>query len=233
MRGSRDLWRRLVGVAIGQGGPLEPARLCTACVAVLGVAGAGISLMDDAGTTAAVYASDHWTERLQQLQFIGGDGPIADAYAHGEPIFETEIAAAGVSRWPGFGRAAADLGAGAVFSIPLQVGAARVGVLTLYRREAGPLDSEVGTDAVVAAEAITRLILGWQAATPEGLLAPELRDDGIYLAVVHQAAGMVSAQLELGVGAALALLRARSFANGQPIAELAADVVGGRVRFDA
>ena len=34
-------------------------------------------------------------------------------------------------------------------------------------------------------------------------------------AIVHQAAGMVSAQCRRGIGDALALLRARAFADGQ------------------
>ena len=43
---------------------------------------------------------------------------------------------------------------------------------------------------------------------------------------------MVSVQLGVGVGEALARLRARAFAIDRPIAEMAADVVAHRLRLD-
>jgi ANTAR domain len=50
-------------------------------------------------------------------------------------------------------------------------------------------------------------------------------------AVVHQASGMVSAQLEVSVGQALIRLRAHAYGNNLPLAEVAEDVVSRRVRF--
>ncbi len=194
--------------------------------------GAAITLMVAGGGVGAGYASDPGTQLLQELQFLVGDGPIADAYAGGVPVAEADLAGAGFGRWAGFCRGAVGSGVRAVFSFPLRVGAARVGVLTLYRAEPGMLDDAVYGEALVAAEMITRLILGWQAHAPGRMLAVELHNDGVYQAVVHQASGMISVQLDVDVGEALSRLRARSFATSRPIAKLAADVVAGRVRFD-
>jgi hypothetical protein len=44
---------------------------------------------------------------------------------------------------------------------------------------------------------------------------------------------MVSVQLSVSVAEALVRLRARAFTEGRPLAELAADVVSRRERFDA
>ena len=44
---------------------------------------------------------------------------------------------------------------------------------------------------------------------------------------------MVAAQLEVSVGEALVRLRAHAFGNDRPLAEVAADVVARRLRFDA
>jgi hypothetical protein len=49
---------------------------------------------------------------------------------------------------------------------------------------------------------------------------------------IHQAAGVVSVQLQTDVGTALAIIRARAFANGQSLRELAGDIVTRRVRLD-
>jgi hypothetical protein len=51
--------------------------------------------------------------------------------------------------------------------------------------------------------------------------------------VVHQASGMVAAQLEVSVAQALIRLRAYAFGNDRPLTEVAKDVVARRLRFDA
>jgi AmiR/NasT family two-component response regulator len=52
-----------------------------------------------------------------------------------------------------------------------------------------------------------------------------------YQTQVHQATGMVLAQTGVTIEQAFLMLRARAFAEGIPLAELAADVVARRVRF--
>jgi hypothetical protein len=51
--------------------------------------------------------------------------------------------------------------------------------------------------------------------------------------VVHQASGMVAAQLDVSVGHALIRLKAYAFGNGRPLAEVAEDVVARKLRFAA
>ncbi|KHD73897.1 ANTAR domain-containing protein, partial [Actinoplanes utahensis] len=51
-------------------------------------------------------------------------------------------------------------------------------------------------------------------------------------AVVHQATGMVSVQLEAGPEEAFARLRAHAFAAERELEAVAADVVARRLRFD-
>lgn len=80
--------------------------------------------------------------------------------------------------------------------------------------------------ANVAAE----VLLGLQAEGPADVLAPELDEDSNFHYVVHQAAGMLSAQLEVGLAQALVRLRAHSFAAQRPITEVAKEVVARRLR---
>jgi len=51
--------------------------------------------------------------------------------------------------------------------------------------------------------------------------------------VVHQATGMVAAQLEVSVGQALVRLCAYAFGNDRPLTDVAWDVVARKLRFDA
>lgn len=91
----------------------------------------------------------------------------------------------------------------AVFSFPLQVGAARLGALSLYQERPGPLDDDRYADVVVMAGVLIRAILGVQAGALDAALGVGLYDIGGDSAGVHQASGMVSAQLDIGVGEAL------------------------------
>jgi hypothetical protein len=51
-------------------------------------------------------------------------------------------------------------------------------------------------------------------------------------AEVYQAIGMISVQLGVSLEEASVRLRARAFASGLPLGEIADDVVGRRLRFD-
>ena len=52
-------------------------------------------------------------------------------------------------------------------------------------------------------------------------------------AVVHQATGMISAQLHVGVDEALVRLRGRAFAVDRAVEAVAAEVVAGSSRFES
>ena len=70
-----------------------------------------------------------------------------------------------------------------------------------------------------------------QGDTPLGMLAAELEAGGDFQLVVHQATGMVAAQLDVGVGEALSRLRAQAFADDRLLVDIADDVVQRRLRF--
>ena len=62
-------------------------------------------------------------------------------------------------RWPGFVPAAVAAGARALFAFPLQAGTIRVGVLSLYRVQPGPLTPQRLADALVFADIAPQLLL--------------------------------------------------------------------------
>jgi GAF domain len=208
------------------------SELCSVCVETLSVTGAGITLMGSDDMPASMGASDPSVERLEELEFTLGQGPWGDAYRQGAPIFETDLLWHPPAAWPAFASCAVDAGLHAVFSFPLQIGVARLGVLALYQERPGALGDDTAADAFVMADVITRTILDMHAGVPEESLMNMVSEEGAYRAEVHQASGMISVQLHVGVGEALALLRARAFALDRRIGDVAADVVSRRLRFD-
>ena len=79
------------------------------------------------------FASDAVSARLEELQFTMGEGPDAEDFAFGSPMLIPDLESM-AARWPGFTPAAAAAGARAMFALPLQDGAIRVGVLAAAPR---------------------------------------------------------------------------------------------------
>ncbi len=83
------------------------------------------------------------------------------------------------------------------------------------------------------ADVAAQAVLVMQAHAPPGALAATLEAGADFQYVVHQAAGMVAAQLEVSVAEALVRLRAHAFGNDRPLAAVARDVVARALRFEA
>jgi hypothetical protein len=169
---------------------------------------------------------------IEDLQYTLGEGPCVDAHRHGTAVLEPDLAKPDKPRWQAFSSPALEAGARAVFGFPIRVGAAHLGALDLYRDRPGPLSDDQLADAQVMADVAARAILAMQAHASPGTVAVELEAEANFQYVVHQAAGMVSVQLDVTVGEALIRLRAHAFRTGRLIADVARDVVERRLRFD-
>ncbi len=189
------------------------------------MSGAGIMLMWADSPTGSLCSTNKMSDLVEQLQFALGEGPCVDAYLGDWPVLEPDLANPATSRWPAFSPPAIEAGARAVFGFPLQVGAVRLGALNLCCARPGPLSDDQHADALVMAGIVARSVLALQADASPGALAAELEEGADFHYVVHQAAGMVAAQLEVSVGQALVRLRAYAFGNGRPLTDVAKDVV--------
>lgn len=205
--------------------------LCRVCVEVLRVAGASVIVMSDA-LSSPLSSSDPVAARLEDLQLSMGEGPSIDAFATGRGVFEPDLATPRQVRWLAFGPEALAAGANALFAFPLRVGGVRLGALTLYQAQAGELSADQHADAQTMANVVAHTVLALQARVEPGTLSPYLEILVAYRAELHQASGMVSVQLGTGVGQALVRLRAHSYATDRTIADVATDVVAGRLHFD-
>jgi GAF domain-containing protein len=199
---------------------------------VTGVTGAGIMLMAGEVPQGSVCTTNDVSALVEQLQFELGEGPCVEAHQKGRPVLEPDLAAPAVPRWLAFTGPAVEAGVRAVFGFPLQVGAVRLGALNLYCDQPGSLSAEQHADALVMADVAAQAVLMMQADAPPGKLALELEAGGNFQYVVHQASGMVAAQLGVSVGQALIRLRAYAFGNDRPLTEVAQEVVARTLRFD-
>ena len=206
-------------------------QICRACVAGLDVDGAAISLLTASALSATLWASDATAELLEELQFTLGQGPCMEAATTGRPDLTPDLSdITDTSRWSIFAAAVAERagGIGAVFALPLQWGTVNLGVLDLYRRAPGSLTRGQLRDVVSTAEIAALMLLGLR--TDPG---DEHSWDGSWgnRAEIHQATGMVIAQLGLSATDAFARLRAYAFAERRLLCDVATDVVARRLWF--
>jgi hypothetical protein len=208
------------------------ARLCAVSAHVSAMTGAGIMLMSDDIPIGSVCTTDEVSTLIEDLQFTLGEGPCVDAHTHGRPVLEPDLADPSTPRWLAFSPPALAAGARAIFGFPLQVGAVRLGALNLYRDRRGPLSDDQHADALVMADVAAHEVLAMQGHASPDAVAAELDVGADFHLVVHQASGMVAAQLEITVGEALVRLRAYVFAHDLTLSEVAEAVVARRLRFD-
>ena len=230
MAGERRL--RILSQLVGSSAPdLGTKRLCEVALDITTMSGAGIMLMAGDLPRGSVCTSNGVSALIEDLQYALGEGPCVDAFSQDRPVLEPDLAHPDVPRWLAFAGPALDAGVRAIFGFPLRVGAVRLGALNLYRDRPGPLDDDQHADALVMADVVAQAVLVLQADAPAGGLAAALVAGAEFHYVVHQAAGMVAAQLDTTVTDALIRLRAHAFGNDLPLTDVARSVVAKRLRF--
>ena len=108
----------------------------------------------------------------------------------------------------------------------------RLGALNLCRDRAGPLSDDQHADALVMADIAAQAVLVMQANAPPGKLGSELGAGADFHYAVHQASGMVAAQLGVSVRDAMVRLQAYAFGNDRSLSQVAKEVVDRKLRFD-
>jgi len=224
----------------GDSAPDEPpsllARICDECRAGLPIDGVSVSVVTSTGNRMTVQASDDVASRLDDLQYDLGEGPSVAAFADRKPVTVGDLAdLSAAARWPAFAPAAVRAGARAVFAYPLQLGAARLGVLLTYRNAPGQLDAAHRARTVRLADGAFHAVLDLLGGSAAGGATTEHRPGGavpLHRAEVYQAAGMVMSHLGVSIEEATVRLRAYAFARDRPVIDVARDIVARGLRLD-
>jgi len=250
-----DRLRAELGAAVSGAGSAQMVadRLCVACVGLLDVDGASISLTLGGTNRGTFGASGALSRQLDELQFTFGQGPCLDAYHGGVPVLVADLDDPAETRWPAFTDALLQAGVSAVFALPVSLASSRVGALDLFRRRRGRLDDQALAGGLLAAELAALPLLDLLAASVSRDMAGGLivdggtagPDGGGYMGEadadgwtqlasldrveVYQATGMLMGALDVDQTEALVRLRAHAYAQGTTAARVAAAIVERRV----
>lgn len=229
-RRAAAVWDRLALHAAGHERRVSVADVCAVAVSSAPMGGAWVAAARDGEPDFVLSVTDLIGERLAEVQLTLGEGPSHDVLASVAPVLASDLGDAESSgRWPAFTPAARQLGAGAIFAFPLTVGVIRAGVLGLYRGSAGPVSGGQLGDLLILADIATMMLLGGVAGHGDEAdgQAPDLAR---HRAEIDQATGMLTVQLGVPAGEALARLRAYAYAQDRRLAEVAGDIVARRLR---
>lgn len=195
----------------------------------VGADSAAVALFGTDLDHALIASSDTTAQVAHDLEFVVGEGPMCEAT---DGLCAVAAAGAELSaRWPQYGPAVAGLGVASVWAVPLTQEHACLGALAVFDppRTSGPVDL---TSFQAVADALTRtLLLDVQGGDRDnGLVRSPLIEEANDRRVVHQAAGIVAVQHNCDLATALALIRARAFAEDQRAATVAARILQGELR---
>ncbi|TFC83366.1 ANTAR domain-containing protein [Cryobacterium cheniae] len=210
----------------------DESRLYEPFLGVLPVDGLSISTFGDFLPAESVSASDALSFRLDELQIDLGEGPCWDALETGSPVLEPNIRERPRRVWPAFSKAIIADDLGAVFAFPLVLGPLRIGAIDLYTSRPSHL-SELNIQHTSAlATVVSRLVLA------RAIRLSQSDSDGDTDArkqfsrrEVHQATGMVLAQLGISALDARLIIQGHAFAAGRSVQEIAGEIIDRRLSF--
>lgn len=213
-------------------GSLTVEAVCRCCVHVLPVDSVAIGVIGPSATWESMGASDATATLLQAQQILAGEGPAYDALTRGGPVLVDDLST-GFDRWPGFTAALGDGARGSLFAFPLQIGAISVGVMNLSRTVPGPLEGPEAADVLTVADIVTMVLLTRsEDLDGDGFGAETWWAPSPTSSEIHQATGMVVAQLSVPPRVAYLRLRAYAFATERSLYEVARAVIDRHLRFD-
>lgn len=204
--------------------------LCDPFMGLFPVDGAAVSLLGERVGQSTVCSSNDTAARLDEIQLDSGDGPCWQAMTTRTTVVAADLRAMPDSSWPGFldtlrSDPISDE-VGSMYALPLTVGSLEIGAIDLFSSSVGVLTrpqlQEATTLARIAAWQVLRRVLSDEV---DGALSSGPRRE------VHQATGMVLAQLNVSAQDAELMLRAHAFATGRTVLDVATDVIERRLDF--
>lgn len=206
--------------------------LCGPFVSAFGVTGAAVMTLGKPLGSETLCATGVDAARYSEIQLDLGEGPGWEALASHRPVLHSNIQHGRSASWPLAWQSFREAGVGALFAFPLAVAGIDVGAITLHVSSAASLTEAQVSDATHLARILSRQVLrrslfafsklegesaGWNA--------------NFSRREVHQATGMVLAQMHVTPDDALLVLRGHAFATSRPVRDVAADVIARTLNF--
>lgn len=206
--------------------PANPTQALSRIFAeVLPVDGASVSALGTVLGTETLSATDEQAARIDEVQFDLGEGPCWDAWRSAIPVIEQAVRSS--TRWPAFVAAIRSEPVTSLYAFPVSVGTLRFGAVDLYSQERLEMKPAELRQATLMADVVGRRLL--QDALDAA--ADDTDDNPHSRRVIHQATGMVLAQLDLPPEEAQLIIQGHAFATSRSMMGVAQDITAGALAF--
>jgi hypothetical protein len=207
-------------------------RLTERCVSLLGVAEAGVVLVDVHGQLRALASSSERMHLIELIELQSKDGPCLDCWRSGEAVREDHLADA-LARWPHFAPAALAAGFASVYAVPMRLRDERLGALNLFANEDRGLVKSVETLAQALADVATIGILHERFIRQREEVSEQLQIAFNTRIVLEQAKGVVAQAMNIDIDEAFATLRGYARHHNLLLSEVAGQVIAGELAVEA
>jgi transcriptional regulator with GAF, ATPase, and Fis domain len=183
----------------------------------------GIMLVDRSGDLAFVAASDDAVVEIERYQERVNDGACYHAFRTGSMVAAEDLTSD--DRWPGYRDRVLAVGARAVLGLPMHAFGQTIGVMNVYRPNAGPWV----TDEVQTLRALTAIAAAFIVHHADEQEARSVRTN-LEAAIdsrdlIGQAKGLIMAREGVGSDEAFDRLRERSQRANRKLRDVAAELV--------
>ncbi|MFC5029498.1 ANTAR domain-containing protein [Streptomyces fildesensis] len=215
--------RRVSQAAAGDASGL-PGRLCHALCGVLEADWAVMSLLSDTPGRQLLAVSGMPALRLEELEFLVGEGPCHSASLTGHPMMIGDLRHQ-VTPWPFFGTAAREVlpRVGAIHAFPLRWADERFGAAAvLYAQPRATPWAQTRQAAAAVDTAAAALLDSYRTEFLQGADLPwePARLLETHWGATHRAAGALALRLGIPFDEALARMRALAFTTGQSLRDI-------------
>jgi hypothetical protein len=206
--------------------------LAERCVAVLGIAEAGLVLVDARGQLQALASSSERMHLIELIEVQRQDGPCLDCWRSGEAVAEDRLADA-TRRWPHFAPAALEAGFASAYAVPMRLRDERLGALNLFANETSGLADTDQALAQAMADVATIGILHERFIARREEVSEQLQVAFNTRVVLEQAKGVVAEAARIDMDKAFALLRGYARHHNLLLSEVARRVIDRELVADA
>ncbi|WP_370328322.1 GAF and ANTAR domain-containing protein [Euzebya sp.] len=201
--------------------------LCQDVSAVIGAEGAGVMIADDGGALRVVAASDERFRRIEAAQIEAGEGPCIHAYSTASPVVadDAEVAA----RFPAFAQHLGVVPFRMVHAVPLHADGHTFGSLNYFWAAPAALGVEQREVATLMADLAAAYLMIVHDLEVSSSMVTNLQRALSSRAVIEQAKGGLAMLEGITPAGAFDAIRRYARAHRRPVAEVAEDLIEGRL----